>query len=156
MDTEKIEFARTSIKKSANFTKDPLIEFIILWIGLNALYNDGDDQENEKFKRYIQANKAIIQKILVSHKEEIRSLVELIYKTPQHSRIGEYIKTRQSFLRPDSDDSVLHFQQLIYKVRNNMFHSEKSWNKESEASLLKILNPVVKDMLSLMIKSYVG
>lgn len=154
MDIDKIEFAKSSIDKSSGFTEDPLIEFVIIWIGLNALYDDGTDREHEKLERFINLQKDIITKILIAHKDQLSILVEFVNNTPQHSTISEFIRTRRAFLKPEAANAVLDFQELIYKVRNNMFHSGKPWIQEEEAKLLKILNPVVKDMLSKIIESY--
>lgn len=154
MDTDKIEFAKSSIEKSGGFTDDPLIEFVILWIGLNALYDDGTDREHEKLERFITSNQDIIFRILATHKERLSSFVDFVNNTPQHSTISDFVRTRRAFLKPQALNSVSDFQELIYKVRNNMFHSGKPWIQEEEAKLLKILNPVVKDMLSQITENY--
>lgn len=67
---------------------------------------------------------------------------------------SDFIRTKRAFLKPQAPNSVSDFQELIYKVRNNMFHSGKPWIQEEEAKLLEILNPVVKDTLSQITENY--
>ncbi len=95
----------------------------------------------------------IVLRILVAHKERLSSFVDFVNNTPQHSTISDFIRTRRAFLKPQAPNSVSDFQELIYKVRNNMFHSGKPWIQE-EAKLLEILNPVVKDMLLQITENY--
>lgn len=150
MDTDEISFAKASIKKSELFTNDPLIEFVILWIGLNALYDNEGDKEKDKFDRYIMVNQSIIRNLLTKHEKSLLTIADFVNKTPQHLRLNEFLKTRKSFLKPKSSDAVLHFGQIIYKIRNNMFHAEKMWTQKDEEDLLKLVNPVMKDMLIIL------
>lgn len=154
MDIQRVEFAKASIQKSKAFTEDPLIEFVILWIGLNALYNDGEGREDEKFERYMLENNDLIKDVISKEQKTFVSLVEFVGNSYQHTRLNEFIRSRKAFLKPDSKDSAEHFRQLIYKIRNNMFHSEKPWNQEDEATLLKMVNPVIEQLLSMMVVKY--
>jgi len=153
MENEKLEFARISIKKGAEFQNDPLIEFVILWIGLNALYDDDNGHEREKFCRYILANTDLVKSLLKKKTAELTKIIEFIGETHQHVRLNEFIRTRRAFLDPGSDGGVEHFGQFIYKIRNNMFHSEKPWNQKDEAKLLGMINPIVRDLLWAGVKS---
>ena len=155
MDREKVEFAKTSIEKSSDFKNDSLIEFVILWIGLNALYNDNEGQEYEKFYRYISANEHLVKVVLSKEKAELKSIVDFVNQTHQHSRIREFIATRRAFLNPEGKDSTEHFAQFVYKIRNNMFHSEKPWNQADEAKLLEMVNPIIRRLISLSVEKLV-
>lgn len=150
MDSHILEFAKESVEKSEKFVDDPLVEFIILWIGFNALYNGFStigEYEPKKVIRYLGENKDIVKELLREEKIEIKSICDYIDKTDQHSKLRDYIKTRKAFLNPENNDSVDDFTGLIIQVRNNMFHAMKGWNQKEEENLLSKINPILKKLL---------
>jgi len=154
MDKEKTKFAKNSLLKSANFDNDPMIQFIILWIGFNALYDDGGGHEDKKVSRYFGANANTVVSLLERSNVKLKEVANFIDKTPQHAELSKVLKTRRSFLSPNpNDNSVDDFSQFIYQIRNNMFHAGKSWNQEDEDKLLQMINPVFKDMLSIFVSN---
>ncbi len=146
------DFAKKSIEKSKTFTDDPLIKFVILWIGLNALYDDDSQygrQEADKVKRFFQQNEEKIREIIHKREQELQKMQEVIQEYPrQHEKIKECLRTKGAIFKYKHSDSVTHLGELLNKVRNNMFHAAKDWKEEAEQKLISTINPILEDILS--------
>lgn len=149
MEREKLEFAKNSLSKSEGFANDPMIRFVILWIGFNALYdNNNDDHEHEKVYNYFDTNADLLKPLIESEKTELEKIADFINQTHQHSRLNEFLRTRRGFLAVNIDrNGIRNFAEFVYKIRNNMFHSEKPWNQADETRLLEMVNPVFEKVL---------
>ena len=147
MDQARKEFSIKSLDKLKNFEEDVFISFIILYIGLNALYGEssGYVREKEKIKIFFKHNESSISGILKNNVYDLHKIVDYIKIEPQHRKLSEFVKTKRGFLNNSPD--VEHFAEFIYQVRNNMFHAAKLWDEDSEAELLKKINPVLESIL---------
>ncbi|MFC1649574.1 hypothetical protein ACFL2C_02545 [Patescibacteria group bacterium] len=144
MDTRKIEFARESLNKSKKFQDDPFVEFIVLWIGLNALYSEFAGREIDKLKCLLTQNQKAVIDILENSRKILLEIEDYINLTSQHNNLSVYLKTRRSFITNCvHDKSVEYFAEFLSEVRNNMFHAGKLWNKEEEGDLLKMVNSIL-------------
>lgn len=150
MDNKKINFTRKALSKAEDID-DQLIKFVILWIGLNALYDTdkGKKKEGEKVRDFFKNNEKIITKVINEEKHDRTKVEDVIYnKYPiQHQKIGEFLNTRWTILIKQHPDRIKHLGEFLYQVRNNMFHSAKEWEEEAEVRLLSEINPIMVDIL---------
>ena len=162
MEKSKTEFARKSLEKSSDFKGDPFIRFIILWIGLNALYSQIGWEENGKnygqevVKNYFERRLETVYSLILRNRSELKELYAFISTTKQHKRLSSYLQTRKDFLKgkPHSKERAVEtFAEFLYKIRNNMFHAVKQWNEKNEADLLAKVNPILEDLLRGLIKA---
>jgi len=155
MDIDRINFAKESLSKSKNFSlKDSLIEFIILWIGFNALYGEKNKRfEIEKIKAYLLDNKNVMIPLFKENSRKLKDLVHFVDETIQHEKLSDFLKSRRAFLRLENitDNSVTDFAEVIYEVRNNLFHAVKLWSQKDEEKLVSLFNPILRSMLSILI-----
>lgn len=154
MENSRIKFAEKSLHKARKF-RDPFIKFIVLWIGLNALYGtiDRDKKEYKKIKNYFKNESDVIFKILCNNKEILESIGQFINNTSQHSGLKEFLKTRRAFfILKNEKESVNDFVDFLTKVRNNMFHAEKIWDEKDEAKLLLMVYPILEKIIDELIK----
>src|SRR5437588_4835538 len=107
MDSSRKDFAKKSLKKSKTFTDDPLIRFVILWIGLNALYDDPyyGGWEAEKVKRFFQHNEGTIREIIYKREQELQAMQMVICAYPrQHENIKESLRTKRAIFKDNHPD----------------------------------------------------
>lgn len=157
MEESRVKFAEKSLERASHFNNDPFIKFIILWIGLNSLYGSYEGNEREKVMNYFQKKDKVISKVMSRHFNKLITLENFINNTPQHMNLRKYLRTNRAFLKKDklySEDAVKHFANFLYRIRNHMFHAEKSWDEKDEAKLLSKVNPILKEFLSELIESY--
>jgi len=155
MDNKKINFTRKTLSKAEDFD-DQLIKFVILWIGLNALYDRDEEKkhEGEKVKAFFKNNEKIITKVINEEKHDLTRVEDVIYnKYPiQHQKIGEFLNKRRIIFIKQHPDRIKYLGEFLYQVRNNMFHSAKEWEEEAEARLLSEINPIMVDILKELTK----
>lgn len=151
MDSSRKGFAKKSLEKAEGFNDDPLIKFVILWIGLNALYDDSKYgiHEPEKVNGLFQENGEKIREIIHKREQELQELQKVIQKYPQqHDKINQFLRSRGAIFNYNHPDAIKHLSELLNKVRNNMFHAAKDWKEEAEQKLIATINPIVEDILS--------
>ena len=153
MDPSHIKFAKRSLQKTRKF-KDHFIKFIVLWIGLNALYyNPKIRREEDRIKSYLKNNKDLIFNFLYENQQNLESVADFIKNTPQHIKLSEFLKTRRAFLiLKDKENSINDFAEFLYYVRNHMFHAAKMWNEKDEATLLSMINPILGQLIEKLLR----
>lgn len=160
MEKSRIRFAKKSLDEASHFNKNPFIKFIILWIGLNSLYNYEAYQkyrEKEKIKRYLLDYKKIVSELISENINKLLDIEKFIDNTPQHNKLREFLRTRRSFLireNYETKNAVIDFTEFLYQIRNNMFHAGKLWDEEEEAKLLLMVNTVLEKLLVGLLKAY--
>jgi len=149
MDCERIKFAKKSLNRASKFQQDPFIVFIILWIGMNALYHDPEvGYEKQKVENYFKKRKDLVFKFLSENKKDTNSIISFINRVPQHETLRDFLKTKKRFLTlTNKGKSVQDFALFLYKIRNNMFHAVKTWDEEAEAKLLSLVNPILTKLM---------
>lgn len=154
MKESRIKFAEKSLQKSHSF-KDPFIRFIVLWIGLNSLYyTDKYGFERQRIKWYFRNKEDLVFEFLRKNKRGLESIAQFINDTHQHVKLGEFLRTRRSFLRLiNKKSSVKDFTEFLYQIRNNMFHAVKEWDEKDEAKLLSMVGPILEKLLTELIRS---
>lgn len=162
MEKSKVNFAKKALEKSSYFRDNPFIRFIILWIGLNALYSqkgwkiNGRNYGEAVVKNYFKGRQEIVYSLISRKRSELNELFKFISTTKQHKRLFDYSRTRKDFLKskPDTKQRAIDtFTEFLYKIRNNMFHAVKEWDETSEAELLARVNPVLEDLLKSLIEA---
>ncbi len=151
MDSTRKDFAKKSLEKSKGFNDDQLIKFVILWIGLNALYDDANsgEHEAEKVNYFFQQHEGKIREIIHKRENELQELQKVIQDYPlQHERIYQFLRSRRAIFNYQHSHSVKHLSELLNKIRNNMFHAVKDWEEEAEQKLVATINPILEDILS--------
>jgi hypothetical protein len=151
MESARTDFAKKSLEKSKGFNEDQLIKFVILWLGLNALYDDPyyGKGEAEKVKYFFQQNERTIREIIHKREKELQEMQKVIQDHPQqHEKIYQFLQSRRALFNYKHSDSVTHLRELLNKVRNNMFHAVKDWEEVSEQKLISTINPILEDILS--------
>src|SRR2546421_7303693 len=109
MNNSRNDFAKKSLEKSKGFNDDPLIKFVILWIGLNALYDDPayGVREAEKVNNFFQQNERVIREIIHKREKELQEMQNIIQEYPiQHDRINQFLQTKRSIFDYTHPDSV--------------------------------------------------
>lgn len=153
MGKEQVEFAKTSLEKASKFKDDPFLRFIILWIGLNALYSIGanrGEETKDKLRNCFKKRKSLVHEVRRNNFEKLKDIECFIEVTPQHSSLRDELKTKKAFLKQNPQslrDARMDFADFLRQVRNNMFHAKKGWKKELEAKLLRMFNPVLEDLV---------
>lgn len=146
-------FAKTSLEKASKFKDDPFLRFIVLWIGLNALYSTGANRgegTKDKLRNYFEKRENLVHEVIRNNFEKLKDIECFIEVTPQHSSLRDKLRTKKAFLKqnpPSLRDARIDFADFLRQVRNNMFHARKGWKEEYEAELLRMLNPVLEDLV---------
>jgi hypothetical protein len=152
MDPDKKEFAKISLDKSAQFKDDPMIQFVILWIGLNALYSQMDGGERKKLQALLQKNCALVQDCLNDFIKQLQAIDSYVGIETQHRNLKKDLSTKRSFvINAQHPNAVSDFGAFIYQVRNNMFHAGKLWSQQEENKLLAMLNPIIESLLTKLV-----
>jgi|SRR3990172_9848492 len=154
---ERISFAKNSLKKYDEyngFKYDPYIGFFSLWIGLNAIYayrQDIKTAERKKIKKLFDESRALE----TIDKEAMIKLIHIIEDADEHPILSDYfdsnLKDLKNFYKGRGYyvGDLLNEQlgSLLAKIRNNLFHGLKGWNKEGELRLVKAANTVLYQVL---------
>ena len=152
MDPDKKEFAKISLDKSAQFKDDPMIQFVILWIGLNALCSQMDGGERKKLSALLQLNSALVRDCLHESSKQLIAIESYIISETQHRNLKKHLSTKRSFvINAQHPNAVSDFGAFIYQVRNNMFHAGKLWSQQEENNLLAMLNPIIESLLTKLV-----
>ena len=105
MEKSKVDFANKSLKKSSHFRDDPFIRYIVLWIGLNALYSqkgweiNGRNYGEDVVKNYFKGRQETVYSLISGKRCELNEIFEFIRTTEQHGKLFKYSRTRKDFLK---------------------------------------------------------
>lgn len=148
----RIKFAEDYLEKVEKFDNDAFIEFIVLWLGLNALYDDKDESKRREWNKvedYFGKNTQLIFNFLNQRNEEIQNVVDFVEDpSNHHHNLRDYLQSRRGFLTlSDEKKGVEDFAKFLYKIRCNMFHAGKLWSEEKERKLLQRVTPILKSLL---------
>lgn len=144
--------------------------FIYLWISLvvackvhkacNIAYDkfvQKDLEDSEIIKDWAKNNSGIVVKIITANQSSLAYLGTRVgshYKNPivdSSRRLQEkFEKLRRHFkghnIYSNEDNLAVDFIELINKIRNNLFHGNKSYEKREDQELLAAILPALKDI----------
>ena len=152
--------------------------FIYLWISLvvackvhlahNIAYNKYVQKDLEDSKVIIdwaKNNSSRIVRIITDNQSSLAYLGTRVgshYKNPiidSSTRLqGKFQKLSRHFKGHDiystEADLAVDFIELINKIRNNLFHGNKSYEKKEDQELLAAILPSLKDITSIAVERY--
>ncbi len=133
-----------------NAQEDPIYVFQDFWIGFNNLYNNSSSsKESEKIKTWIEDNvsEGESQQILQDYVLDVDYL--LLEPVINMANGKEITSNRTSFESAvDSKMKLKELFMIIYKVRCNLLHGQKTPSRERDVKLCQSASPFVKCMLT--------
>jgi hypothetical protein len=67
------------------------------------------------------------------------------------TRLRDFFTNKYSY--EQDKDLAVDFTELLNKIRNNLFHGNKSYDNQDDKSLLKAILPVLKDITQIAVKT---
>ena len=152
--------------------------FIYLWISLvvackihlayNKPYNKFVQRDLEESKIIIDWGKNNSNSVVRIIKENHTSLAYLGTRVGSHfknpiidssnrlqekfQKLSRHFKGHDVYL--NEDELAVDFIELINKIRNNLFHGNKSYEKKEDQELLAAILPSLKDITSIAVELY--
>ena len=152
--------------------------FIYLWISLvvackvhlahNIAYNKYVQKDLEDSKVIIdwaKNNSSRVVKIITDNQSSLACLGTRVgsqYKNPiidsserlqkKFQKLSRHFKGHDIY--STEDDLAVDFIELINKIRNNLFHGNKSYEKKEDQELLAAILPSLKDITSIAVEIY--
>lgn len=143
--------ARKWLERSQS-TSDPFNALSEAWRGFNNLFYHAQGQpEREKIKAFLVSNLSneAARAVLEKHKMQIDYLLSL----PVFDMRGNGRDTAQSIrafrAATDSNTKVVELFMVIYQVRCNLEHGQKSPDRERDSKLCRSASPVVAHVVEL-------
>ncbi len=157
--------------------KNTFEAFIYLWISwiVACKINLGN---NKTYSSYVQKDlddRKIIIEWCKNYAPEVRECIydNMKYLVPLGSRVGSHFKNPivdasknlqekftqlSNFLKGKEiykydDELTVDFAELLNKIRNNLFHGNKSYDNQDDKFLLEAVIPVLKDITLFAVES---
>lgn len=123
--------------KNLSFDREPIIAFITLWMSYNSYYNQFSGRELTKSCKLSANSKA--QKIYALYKDAI---LDSFSKIPhKDDSIRLFVESNLSDKPPVKFDKkhckLKNFLSVVYQIRCNLFHGQKSPYIDSDEMLVK-------------------
>jgi len=129
---------------------DPVEKFSNYWRGFNNLFFDfGNGPERQKIKYFLDRNisEEDAEKMLQTYKSEVAYLLSQPVRDMRGNGrdTGKYI---ENFMKAtDSLSKIKELFMIIYQVRCNLEHGQKSPNRERDIQLCKSSSPLVAHVI---------
>ncbi len=166
MIDKRAEFVKKWYGRGVN-EEDPFDQFFSLWIALviasarwHTLQNSEirDQTDREKIIQYFEGHCGQVLSLLTPGTREVKDLAfreGSSYGNPildsgnldlraKFKRFAEHWATGQ---RLDEDELIKTFGEIINKIRNNVFHGVKIYDDRDDVAVLKLINPILRDVL---------
>ncbi len=161
--------------KKAKVEKDGFNKFFALWVGYNAFYNlyyrkiHGSLENRRELDRILETKNLLepreIKVILQKYLQEIKKILNEAYhvylgrgenrrdvKCELEKRIKEFEENYDNEnIAKETFETLL---KLLYGIRNNLFHGEKSLSDTRQNELLNYAYEILLPILSLMLIKY--
>ncbi len=134
-----------------NQATDPVDAFSNFWRGLNNLYFAvGDGQERDKIKLFLsqRVSEAQAEEVLQAHRSGVAYLLSQPVIDMRGNGRDTTLNVQAFNTAPDSLTKLQELFMVIYQVRCNLEHGQKSPNRERDIQLCRSASALVADVVS--------
>lgn len=154
-------------KEKAQSDDDQFNRFMSLWIAYNmiyCLYSKHVKPRESKIKN--DSKKAIRMKNLISGSDELRqylisvapNLIDILNHFRDEKWGNDNITLKihlENFYRNSNYENLLDiYLKILYKIRCNLFHGEKSYYSQRQHQLLELCSNILVRILSISINNF--
>lgn len=138
-------------KDRGNSAVDPFDAFSNYWRGFNSLYyNAKGESERDKIKSYLQSNfdEEMATTLLASHADQVAYLISQPVVDMRHNGRDTTLNICIFNSAKAASKKIEELFMIIYQVRCNFEHGQKSTSSERDIRLCRAAGPIVAEVIT--------